>query len=222
MLTLDLFSDLICPWCYIGGRRLQRAVGIVEERTGRRFHVRHHAFELNPEMPPEGMDRRRYRSEKFGSWERSLQLDAGTVPAGRGEGIVFDYEAMTRTPNTRAGHRLIALAEREAGRGAAMADRLLAAYFSEGQDIGDTTVLSRLGAEMGLDADVAARLADPALEATVREEEQLAEHMGLRGVPLLIVGDQAITGAAETEALAEVLERHATRPPGCEEGVCSL
>ncbi|MER7786901.1 DsbA family oxidoreductase [Streptomyces sp. NPDC097640] len=225
MVDIDVFSDLICPWCYIGGRRLERAAGIARERTGRTYRIRHHAFELNPAMPLAGMDRRTYRSEKFGSWERSRQLDAGTVLAGGREGIVFDYEAIARTPNTRAGHRLIALAEREAGRGMAMADRLLAAYFSEGRDIGDAAVLARLGQEAGLGDDVAARLADPALEAAVREDERLAEYLGLRGVPLLVVGGQAITGAVETEALVEVLERHATRPPtgsGCEDGVCSL
>lgn len=95
----------------------------MRERTGQEFRIRHHAFELNPKMPTAGMDRRTYRSEKFGSWERSCQLDAGTVPAGRDEGIGFNYEAINRTPNTRAGHRLIALAERQAQSGAAMADR---------------------------------------------------------------------------------------------------
>ncbi|GGN72537.1 DSBA oxidoreductase [Streptomyces albiflavescens] len=224
MVNLDVFSDLICPWCYIGGRRLQKAVDIVQERTGLEFRIRHHAFELNPTMPVAGMDRRAYRSEKFGSWERSRQLDAGTVLAGRDEGLVFDYEAIARTPNTRAGHRLIALAERESGQGAAMADRLLVAYFSEGQDVGDIAVLARLGEESGLGDDVAARLEDPALETAVREDEQLAEYLGLRGVPLLIVGDEAINGAVTTEALVEILERHATQVPdgaACEDGVCS-
>ncbi|MFF2518334.1 DsbA family oxidoreductase [Streptomyces sp. NPDC058086] len=225
MINLDVFSDLICPWCYIGGRRLQKAVDIVEERTGQEFRIRHHAFELNPEMPTAGMDRRTYRSGKFGSWERSRQLDAGTVPAGRDEGIVFDYEAVTRTPNTRAGHRLIALAEREAQSGAAMADRLLVAYFSEGQDVGDVAVLARIGKEMGLGDDVATQLADPALETAVAEDEQLAEYLGLRGVPLLIVGDKAINGAVGTDALVEILQRQVTEVPEgavCEDGVCSL
>ncbi|MFD4605158.1 DsbA family protein [Streptomyces sp. NPDC058464] len=224
MISLDVFSDLICPWCYIGGRRLQKAVDIVGERTGQEFRIRHHAFELNPTMPVAGMDRCIYRSEKFGSWERSRQMDAGTVMAGRDEGIVFDYDAIARTPNTRAGHRLIALAERESGQGAVMADRLLVAYFSEGQDVGDIAVLARLGAESGLGDDVAEQLEDPALEAAVREDVQLAEYLGLSGVPLLIVGDKAINGAVPTEALVEILERHATEVPdgaACEGGVCS-
>ncbi|MFD4542010.1 DsbA family oxidoreductase [Streptomyces bauhiniae] len=225
MFTIDVFSDLVCPWCYIGSRRLKQAVGIVEERTGATFQVRYHAFELNPDMPPEGMDRRTYRSAKFGSWERSRQLDHGTVLAGRGDGITFDYDAITRTPNTRAGHRLIALAEREAALGAVMADRLFAAYFSEGHDIGDPAVLARLGEETGLTAGVAARLDDPALETAVREEEELAGQMGLRGVPLFILGDRAVNGAVKVEHLVEALEQQATEPPAgatCEEGVCSL
>ncbi|MEU2221522.1 DsbA family oxidoreductase [Streptomyces sp. NPDC018347] len=225
MITLDVFSDLICPWCYIGGRRLDKAVGVVRERTGEEFHIRHHAFELNPEMPLSGMDRRAYRSGKFGSWERSRQLDSGTVSAGRDDGVVFDYEAIARTPNTRAGHRLIALAEQRSQQGWAMADRLLAAYFSEGQDVGDTTVLARIGQEMGLGEDVAARLADPALESAVREDLNLAEHLGLRGVPVLIVGDKAISGAVGADALVEFLERQSAEAPSgaaCENGVCAL
>lgn len=225
MHTIDVFSDLICPWCYIGTRRLKEAVGIVEERTGATFQIRYHAFELNPDMPLEGMDRRTYRSAKFGSWERSRQLDHGTVLAGRSEGVVFDYGAITRTPNTRGGHLLIALAEREAGSGAAMADRLFAAYFTEGLDIGDPAVLARLGEETGLAAGVADRLGDPALETAVREEEGLAEQLGLHGVPLFILGDRAISGAVEVEQLVEALEQQATAPSAgatCEEGVCSL
>ncbi|GAA5016932.1 DsbA family oxidoreductase [Streptomyces siamensis] len=224
MFTIDVFSDLICPWCYIGGRRLKQAVGIVEERTGVKIQIQYHAFELNPTMPVAGMDRRSYRSAKFGSWERSQQLDQGTVLAGRSEGITFDYNAIARTPNTRAGHRLIALAEREAGLGAAVADRLFVAYFTEGRDIGDPAVLARLGEETGLAAGVAARLDDPALETAVREEEELAEQMGLRGVPLFVLGDRAINGAVEVEQLVEALEQQATAPPAgatCEEGVCS-
>ncbi|MFC9427626.1 DsbA family protein [Streptomyces sp. NPDC056987] len=224
MVTLDVFSDLICPWCYIGGRRLEKAVDIARERTGQDFRIRHHAFELNAEMPAGGMDRRAYRSEKFGSWERSQQLDAGTVLAGREEGVAFDYAAITRTPNTRAGHRLIALAEREAGKGWEMADRLLAAYFSEGQDVGDTAVLSRIGREMGLGEHVAERLTDPGLETTVAEDEQLAEYLGIRGVPLLVIGDKAVNGAVPVETLVEILEQQAMEVPSgaaCESGVCS-
>ncbi|MFJ6141502.1 DsbA family oxidoreductase [Kitasatospora sp. NPDC092286] len=224
MFTIDVFSDLICPWCYIGGRRLKRAVDIVEGRTGAEFRIHYRAFELNPAMPLAGMDRRAYRSAKFGSWERSRQLDQGTVLAGRGEGTAFDYEKITRTPNTRAGHRLIALAQREAGLGAVMADRLFAAYFAEGRDIGDPAVLARLGEDDGLAVGVAQRLDDPALERAVRADEEIAEQLGLRGVPLFILGERAINGAVEVERLIEALERRATRPQAgavCDEGACS-
>ncbi|MFG2693234.1 DsbA family oxidoreductase [Kitasatospora sp. NPDC048407] len=224
MFTIDVFGDLICPWCYIGGRRLRRAVDTVEGRTGAEFGIRHRAFELNPAMPLAGMDRRTYRSAKFGSWERSRQLDHGTVLAGRGDGIAFDYEKITRTPNTRAGHRLIALAQRETGLGAAMADRLLAAYFAEGQDIGDPAVLARLGEDEGLAPGVAQGLGDPALERAVREDEELARRLGLRGVPLFVLGGRAINGAVDVERLTEALEEQTGRPQaaaGCEEGRCS-
>lgn len=224
MVALDVFSDLICAWCYIGARRLQRSIDVVEERTGRRFHIRHRAFELNPTMPLDGMDRRSYRSAKFGSWQRAQQLDYGTVLASQNDGITFNYDAMATTPNTRAGHRLIALAEGEAGLGAAMADRLFAAYFSEGRDIGAVPVLAELGAQLGLGEDVATKLSDPALEAAVQQDQALAEQLGIHSVPLLIVGETAITGAVEAGALIEILEEHAGGVPAgatCEDGACS-
>ncbi|MFJ5921128.1 DsbA family oxidoreductase [Kitasatospora sp. NPDC092948] len=219
MFTIDVFGDLICPWCYIGGRRLKRAVDLAGGRTGAEFRIRHRAFELNPAMPPAGMDRRAYRSAKFGSWERSRQLDHGTVLAGRDDDVAFDYERIARTPNTRAGHRLIALAEHEAAAGAAMADRLFAAYFAEGQDIGDVAVLARLGEGEGLAPGVAERLDGPAPERAVREDEALAERLGLRGVPLFVVGERVFDGAVPVGQLVEALEQQAgPRRAGAEGG----
>lgn len=122
---------MICPWCYIGSRRLRQAVTIVEERAGTTVRVRYHAFELNLTMPTEGLDRKAYRSAKFGSLQRSRQLDAGTVDAGAPDGVIFDYDAIDRTPNTRAAHRLVTLAHVQGGRSAAMADRIFEAYFTD-------------------------------------------------------------------------------------------
>jgi predicted DsbA family dithiol-disulfide isomerase len=96
MLTIDVISDVICPWCFIGKRRLEKALGV------RPATIRWHAFQLNPDMPREGIDRRAYRTRKFGSWERSLELDAQVAAAGRGEGIAFNFDRMARTPNTLA------------------------------------------------------------------------------------------------------------------------
>lgn len=214
MATIEVFSDVICPWCYIGGRRLQRATDIVHERTGRRFHVRHRAFELNPEMPLSGVSRRSYRTTKFGSWQRSQQLDDETVSAGRADGIVFDYDAISVTPNSRAAHRLIALSERETGQGMQLADRLMTAYFAEGRDLGAPDVLARIGQEMNLGSDLIARLSDPALEMSVVQDGALAERRGVLSVPVFVAGDRVITGAVSIETLSGVLERHAAALPG--------
>lgn len=125
MITVEVFSDVICPWCYIGGRRVGEAMRIVEARTGSRFRAHYRAFELNPGMPAAGMERRAYRTAKFGSWKRSQELDSGTATAAADDGITFNYGAMARTPNTRPAHRLIKLAEQHSQLGSAMADRLL-------------------------------------------------------------------------------------------------
>lgn len=104
MLTVDVISDVICPWCFIGKRRLEKAL------KGQPCSVRWHPFQLNPEMPREGIERKSYRIRKFGSWERSQELDARVAAAGRGEGIAFDFNRMARTPNTLDAHRIIWLA----------------------------------------------------------------------------------------------------------------
>src|SRR6266849_8622352 len=108
-LTVDVISDVICPWCYIGKRRLEKAVVAFGREHVR---VRWHPFQLNPHIPKEGMNRKEYRTAKFGSWERSLALDAQVAEAGRAEGIPFDYATIMRTPNTFDAHRLIWLADR--------------------------------------------------------------------------------------------------------------
>src|ERR1700732_3554952 len=130
-LTVDVISDVICPWCYIGKRRLEEAVAAFGREQVR---VRWHPFQLNPRMPKEGVNRREYRTAKFGSWERSLALDAQVAAAGRAEGIPFAHEKIERTPNTLDAHRLIWLAEKE-GVQNAVVEALFRAYFTEGRDI---------------------------------------------------------------------------------------
>jgi predicted DsbA family dithiol-disulfide isomerase len=122
MLTIDIYSDVICPWCYIGKRRLEKGL------AGQSATVRWHPFELNPDMPREGVERRAYRIKKFGSWERSLELDANIVRAGQDEGLAFNFGKMARTPNTFDAHRIIWLA---GARGVqdAVVEALFKAYF---------------------------------------------------------------------------------------------
>ena len=131
-LTVDVISDVICPWCYIGKRRLEKAVAAFEGEH--EVRVRWLPFQLNPTCRRKGISRREYRTKKFGSWERSLELDAQVVAAGRAEGIQFAFDRIERTPNTLDAHRLIWLADKE-GVQDAVVEALFRAYFTEGRDI---------------------------------------------------------------------------------------
>lgn len=134
--TVDVISDVICPWCYVGKRRLEKAIAL----GGQDVRVRLHPFQLNPQMPKAGMNRKAYRSDKFGSWERSLALDAQVAAAGKVEGISFAHDKMERTPNTFDVHRLIWLAD-QVGVQDAVVEAIFRAYFTEGRDISDMLTL---------------------------------------------------------------------------------
>ena len=153
-LTVDVISDVICPWCYVGKRRLEKAVAAVAGTH--EVVVRWHPFQLNPQMPREGMERRAYRTAKFGSWERSLELDARLVAVGAGEGITFAFDKIERTPNTLDAHRLIRLAG-EQGVQDAVVEALFRAYFTEGRDISDRRTLLDVVAGAGLEREPAGR-----------------------------------------------------------------
>jgi predicted DsbA family dithiol-disulfide isomerase len=145
-LIIEVFSDVICPWCYIGKRRLEKA----RERLGARHDVEilWRPFELNPGMPAEGIDRRAYRTAKFGSWERSLELEARVAAVGAEVGIAFAFDRISRTPNTFHAHRLIGHS-RALGCQQSLVEALFRAYFLEGRDIGDRRVLDREGRGAG-------------------------------------------------------------------------
>ncbi|TMH87424.1 MAG: DsbA family oxidoreductase [Betaproteobacteria bacterium] len=131
-LTVEIVSDVICPWCYIGKRRLEKALALLGSDVD--VNVRYLPFQLNPDMPQGGMPRADYRKSKFGSIERGRQLDARVAAEGRGEGIEFAFERMARTPSTLAAHRLIELAQRQ-GAGQAVVDELFRAYFEQAKDV---------------------------------------------------------------------------------------
>jgi predicted DsbA family dithiol-disulfide isomerase len=145
-LHVDVLSDVMCPWCYIGKRRLEKAVA----GFGGPVKVRWLPFQLNPTMPQEGISRRVYRTKKFGSWERSLELDARLVAVGEAEGIPFAFDRIERTPNTLNAHRLVGLADKEGIQDAAV-EALFRAYFTEGRDISNRQTLLDVVAEGGLD-----------------------------------------------------------------------
>src|SRR3954463_3463979 len=141
-LNIDVISDVICPWCYIGKRRLEKAVAAFGREQ---LQVRWHPFQLNPRMPKGRMNRKEYRTAKFGSWERSLALDAQVAEAGRGEGIPFAFDRIQRTPNTLDAHRLLWLAGK-LGVQDGVAESLFRGYFTAGADLNDRPTLVELAA----------------------------------------------------------------------------
>ena len=202
MLTIDVISDVICPWCFIGKRRLEKAL------VGRPATVRWHPFQLNPDMPREGIDRKSYRIRKFGSWERSQELDAHVAAAGRGEGIAFNFDRMGRTPNTIDSHRIIWLAG-ERGVQDAVVEALFQAYFTDGRDLSDRATLAAIAAQAGLDlANVNELLAGDRGLDVVRAGEEKARSLGVSGVPFFIVDDRvALSGAQPPELFLQAFEQ---------------
>jgi predicted DsbA family dithiol-disulfide isomerase len=193
-LTIDVISDVICPWCYIGKRRLEKAIAAFNGQHG--FRVRWHPFQLNPLMPKEGISRREYRIKKFGSWERSMQLDANIVAVGKSEGIHFDFDRMERTPNTLDAHRLIWLADQQ-GIQDAVVESLFVAYFTEGRDISNRPTLIDVVVEAGLERQRAESVldSDEGLNAIKVANEQ-AQRFRVDGVPFFILdGEIKLSGA---------------------------
>jgi predicted DsbA family dithiol-disulfide isomerase len=180
-LQIDVFSDVICPWCFIGKRRLEKAIVALERQH--EVRVRWLPFQLNPQMPKEGISRREYRTKKFESWERSQELDAKLVAVGESEGIHFAFDRIQRTPNTLDAHRLIWLADKEGVQDAAV-EALFRGYFTEGKDIGKRQTLIDLVAKAGLDPNEADAVlnGEDGLEA-IKETAVLARQLGVDGVP---------------------------------------
>ncbi len=199
---VSMVSDFICPWCWIGEKRLKDAIDNLPGDVS--VSIEHKPFELNPDMPTEGMDRKTYRSLKFGSWARSKQLDAGTVAAGEEDGVVFNYDAMKRTPNTFLAHKLTHWAA-EHGRAGDVSHRTLKAYFVEGRDIGDPETLADIAGEAGLDSNAARTyLADATTDEGVRHA--LSEtRTGVGGVPQFDINGQIVSGAQSAETLTRVI-----------------
>lgn len=202
MLTINVISDVICPWCFIGKRRLEKAL------AGHAATIRWHPFQLNPDMPREGIERKAYRIRKFGDWERSQELDAQVSAAGRGEGLAFNFDKQTRTPNTLDAHRLIWLAG-ERGVQDAVVEALFRVYFTDGRDLSDRTTLAEVAAGAGLDrADVDELLAGDKGLDTVRAGEEQARRLGVSGVPFFVVnGKVPLSGAQPPELFRQAFEQ---------------
>jgi predicted DsbA family dithiol-disulfide isomerase len=206
---IDVVSDAVCPWCWVGKRNLEGALALLAEE-GEHFEVHWRPFQLNPDMPKEGVERDAYRAAKFGSLERSRELDAQVAAAGRAAGLEFRHALMTRTPNTVEAHRLIRWAgEHGAAPQNAVVERLFRAYFQEGRDIGDPGVLAELAGEAGLSAlDAANMLASGIGEQQVLEEDMGFRRLGLSGVPTFALsGHVLFSGAMPPDRMADVFRR---------------
>lgn len=204
MIKLDILSDPICPWCYIGKVNLDRAL---EARPGHPFVIEWHPFQLNPDMPPEGMDRRRYLETKFGGRENAASVYARIAEHAERAGLAIDWSRIERTPNTLDAHRLIHWAGLE-GRQTAAVSRLFKAYFEESRDIGNRDVLLDIAGEVGLDRAMTERLFDTGADGDdILTRDQHARERGVTGVPTFVVANRhVVPGAQPTELWLQVID----------------
>ncbi|MBW4432233.1 MAG: DsbA family oxidoreductase [Pelatocladus maniniholoensis HA4357-MV3] len=209
-LIVEITSDFICPWCLVADARLNQAIVIFTRNAmvqstrltaiaqlNSQVEVQRiwYPFELNPDLPKAGIDRKTYRTKKFGSWEYSQILDTKTIEATQADGINFRYDLMQVTPNTFNAHRLTWFASKN-DKATKMAERILKAYFTEGQNIGDIETLANLAAEIDIDANTAKTflLSDAGIEE-VRELERQAKARDVRSVPTIRIGQEILVGA---------------------------
>ena len=204
---IDVISDAICPWCYIGKRQLERALDILASNHCS-ITVAWHPFQLNPDMPAEGVEREKYRIAKFGSLERSRQLDQRITETAASVGLEFHLDRLTRTPNTVNAHRLIRFAGQK-GVQDAVVEELFEGYFCKGADIGDSKILADIGTEGGLDrAEVLAMLAGDEGRKEVLAADQMARNAGIQGVPsFALQGHVLFSGAVPAEEMAQTFRR---------------
>ncbi|HEY7377171.1 MAG TPA: DsbA family oxidoreductase [Steroidobacteraceae bacterium] len=201
-MKVEIYSDAVCPWCFIGKRRFDQAR---RQRPGLALEVQWRAFELNPGLPATGMDREEYLLAKFGDRERLHHMQEQLRETGTSLGIQFRFDRIGRTPNTRAAHQLLALAA-EHGLQDPACDALFSAYFAEGRDIGDRQVLAELSAQLGLDAPDS--LDEGRLQDRVLADENLARDWGITGVPTFIFDSRyALSGAQPAEVFVQFFDR---------------
>ena len=201
-ITVDVVSDVVCPWCLIGKRRLEKAMAAFKTPLA----IRWRPFQLDPTIPPGGKDRRAYLEAKFGSAERIRQLHEHVSAAGASEGIDFAFDKILVSPNTLDAHRLIRWAS-QAGVEDKIVEALFRAYFFEGKNIGDRAVLADIAAAHGMDRDTTlSRLAGDRDRDDVAEEIASARRIGVTGVPTFIIGNRyAVVGAHPAEEILRTL-----------------
>lgn len=203
---LEIISDVVCPWCYIGKHRLEQGLAMLDDDVS--IEVSWRPFELNPTLPKEGMDRGEYCEAKFGSIEQARQIYANIAANAEVDGLAIAVERIARTPNTRAAHRLIELAGTR-GCQNELVDALFKAYFVDGRDVGDPETLLALSLAAGLSAPEAQQtLADDSGDDAIETQERAASAMGVHGVPAFIYnGRMLFSGAQSAQTIALTLKR---------------
>jgi predicted DsbA family dithiol-disulfide isomerase len=206
-LTIDIVSDVVCPWCYIGKRNLEAALAMMPASN---VEIRWRPYQLDATIPPEGLARRTYLERKFGT--RVDEIYERVAAAGREAGLNFAFERIERSPNTLDAHRLIRWAQ-SAGKQNEVVERLFRRFFIEGRDIGDRAILIETAGEAGLEREVVTRLLDgEADKAAVREEIATAQRLGVTGVPFFIfAGRFGLAGAQPAELLVSAINKAAEK-----------
>jgi predicted DsbA family dithiol-disulfide isomerase len=206
-MTIDVYADIACPWCYVGRARLKNALA---QRPDLDVTLRWRPFQLQPDMPADGQDFRAVLERKFDSWSRAERMFERIEEMGGEDGLTFNFDAIEVAPNTADAHRLVLWAEEQEGQEAAdeVTTTLFRAYFTEGRNVSDREVLVECAAEAGLDGDGARALLDGQEYAdAVRESQQQAEQRGVTGVPCYVFNDeQAVTGAQPAEVFVDALD----------------
>ncbi len=220
VIKIDVVSDVVCPWCYIGKRRLEKAIDQLKDDFD--FEVEYHPFELNPNMPVEGRNQKEYLAAKFGGEERYNKITSHTQKTAAEEGLKFDFSKQKTSPNTFNSHRLIAFAKTK-GKQAEVKEALMSAYFEKGVDLTKTENLVSIASEHGLDVnEVNSFLKSEALAAEVKLEEQLNHQRGISGVPFYIINNKyGVSGAQPSEFFVNTLTEIGNEPvtgESCEVG----
>ena len=203
MITIDVVSDVICPWCFLGKRRLDKALALIPEIKA---EISFRPFFLDPTIPPEGLGRHEYMAAKFGE-ERLKAIHDPLIKAGKEDGVPYHFDKITRTPNTMDAHRLLRWAKLD-GRQPEIAEALFMAYWNEGRDVGDHQVLADIAAAHGMNRNkVLNALGTDQDKNDVSKETTQAQQMGVTGVPTYIINQKyGVVGAQAAEALAEQIK----------------
>ena len=202
-LTIDIVSDVVCPWCYIGKRKLEAALALPEAADLPNVVIRWHPFQLNPDLPTQGVGRQQYLEDKFGGPQGAAQVYERVRAAGKAVGLDLNIDGITRQPNTLAAHALIAFAQLGDADGNDVKERLLRAYFVENRFIGSPQVLAEIAEEAGLNGEQAlAFVTDPEQLAAVAQADAQVRSMGISGVPFFIFNQKVgVSGAQDPVTL---------------------